>query len=81
MNTAISTPKEELDDEIDELSNKIKKIKEKKDIENQVSVGGVQRVTTGGNMNVVIVNLPERESEHVRNEMNGILKDCLKLRD
>lgn len=81
MNTAISTPKEELDDEIDELSNKIKKIKEKEDIENQVSVGGVQRVTTGGNMNVVIVNLPERESEHVRNEMNGILKDGLKFRD
>lgn len=38
-------------------------------------------MTTGGNINVVIRNLPERENENVKNEVNGMIKDGLKLRD
>ena len=81
MNTAVTTLKEELGEEIDELDKRLRQIEENNENSNQMEVDSDKATQPGHNLNVVIRNLPERHEENIKSEVNGLIKDGLRLRD
>ena len=81
MNSAVSTVKEALGEEIDELEKRIRNIEEKEVSENRMEIDVDQTANSGNNLNLVIRNLPEKPEENVKNEVNGLFKDGLRLRE
>ena len=70
IDTRITTVKEDLYDEIKDLTDKVVDIESRKD-ENENS----------RELNIVLRNVPERRNENECDVVNGILKDGLRLRD
>ena len=82
MNTAVSTLKEELGEEIDELAQRIQKLEDRDKLEQEkMDVESNSSVNLNANVNVIVRNLPERENENTVSEVNSLIKDGLKIRD
>ena len=59
----------------------LRQIEENNENSNQMEVDSDKATQPGHNLNVVIRNLPERHEENIKSEVNGLIKDGLKLRD
>ena len=86
VNTAVSTLKEELGEEIDDLSKRVKKLEEREEHgQERMIVDGASDQMSGSinttNMNMIVRNLPERENENTMAEVKCLIKDGLKIRD
>ena len=82
INTAIATLKEEQGEEIEENSQRVKRLDEKDECGTENMV--IDRQMHGASeeqLTVIVRNLPEKENENVKNEVNGMLRDGLKLRN
>ena len=84
VSSAVSTLKEELGDEIDDLSRRLRKLEEREEREqNRMIVDDIviSDSINNTNMNMIVRNLPERNSENTVAEVNCLIKDGLKIRD
>ena len=80
MKTAVTTLKEELGEEIDELTQRVKWL-EDKDERGTERMKIDRQIPTVPEQQLNVRNLPEIVYENVKDEVNELLRDGLKLRD